>query len=118
MLRALGLTRKIRIGFWAWPLIRGLARLRFLRGTPFDPFGLAEVRRLERALPGEYEAAIERLLVDLDEERFEAAVTAAKLPDLVRGYESLKVERVAAFRAALAEAVAHPESQVARAEGN
>ena len=118
VLRALGLTRKIRIGFWAWPLIRGLARLRFLRGTPFDPFGLAEVRRLERALPGEYEAAIERLLVDLDEERFEAAVTAAKLPDLVRGYESLKVERVAAFRAALAEAVAHPESQVARAEGN
>ena len=46
-------------------------------------------------LSGEYEAALERLLVDLDAERLEAVVAVAELPDLVRGYESLKVERIA-----------------------
>ena len=36
-----------------------------LRGTALDPFGRTEVRRVERALPGEYMALVERALAEL-----------------------------------------------------
>ncbi|MFD5258297.1 DUF6537 domain-containing protein [Streptomyces bobili] len=49
--RELGIQRRIRIGSrWGRPLLRGLYRLRRLRGTPFDVFGHTEVRRTERRL--------------------------------------------------------------------
>ena len=102
ILRALGLKRKIRVGFWAWPLVRLLAKARFLRGTPFDLFGYAEVRRVERALPGEYRELIEELLEALDAEGLESAITLALLPDEIRGYEDLKLARVQAYRDKLA----------------
>ncbi|MCR9092741.1 MAG: indolepyruvate ferredoxin oxidoreductase family protein [bacterium] len=104
ILRALGLRTKIRVGFGAAPLVRLLAKGRFLRGTPFDVFGYAEVRRVERALPGEYRNAIEEVLEGLDAPSLEAAVALASLPDSVRGYEDLKLERAAAYREKLAEA--------------
>lgn len=105
ILRALGLRRKISIGLWARPLVRVLAAARFLRGSALDPFGWAEVRRLERALPGEYVEAIDRVLPRLTPERLDAAVALAELPDRVRGYEHLKLERAVAYRRALAEAL-------------
>jgi indolepyruvate ferredoxin oxidoreductase len=101
LLRTLGLTRKITIGSWARPAIRLLAKAKILRGTPFDPFGYARVRRLERALPGEYVAAIDRVLPQLRADNLEAIVALAELPDLVRGYEDLKVDRIAEYRAKL-----------------
>ena len=106
LLRALGLDRKITIGAWATPLVRMLARAKVLRGTPFDPFGLAAVRRVERALASEYEAALDRALASLDADHFEAVVELAELPDIVRGYESIKLDNVARYRAALEEALA------------
>jgi len=104
ILRALGLRKKIAIGFGAAPLIRLLAKARVLRGTLFDVFGYADVRRMERALAGEYRTAIEEVLEGLDAERFEGAVALAALPDSVRGYEDLKLDRAAAYREKLAEA--------------
>ncbi len=98
LLRALGLRRKITLGRWATPLIRLLARARGLRGTPFDPFGRARVRRLERALPGEFEGALDRALEALDETRFETVVGLARLPEQIRGYEDLKLARVELYR--------------------
>src|SRR6185436_278511 len=53
-LRAMGLSHKISIPSWAGPAVRLLAKGKRLRGTPLDPFGYAEVRRIERQLPGEY----------------------------------------------------------------
>jgi len=104
LLRALGLRRKIGIGLWAAPLVRLLAAARFLRGTPLDPFRWPRVRRLERALPGEYVVAIDALLEKLVPEGLEAAIRLASLPDRVRGYEDLKLERIAAYRDELARA--------------
>jgi len=104
LLRALGLRRKISIGIGAMPAIRLLARARFLRGTFLDPFGHAKLRRFERALPGEYVEAIDRLLGHLDRIGFEAAIRVIGLPDGIRGYEDLKLERIAEFRASLATA--------------
>ena len=84
------------------PLIRVLARARFLRGTPFDPFGRTQLRRLERALSAEYVAALDEILARLGAGDLEEAVALAELPDAIRGYEHLKLERIARFRAELA----------------
>ena len=105
-LRALGLERKIVIGAWAAPAFRALAAAKFLRGTAFDPFGHTRLRRIERALPVEYRAALDTVLADLKPERLDDAVAIAKLPDGVRGFEGIKLARVHEFRQQLAEQLA------------
>ncbi|MCA9512238.1 MAG: indolepyruvate ferredoxin oxidoreductase family protein [Myxococcota bacterium] len=106
LLRALGLRHKLAIPGWATPALRLLAKGRRLRGTPLDPFGWARVRREERALPAEYRAALATALRALDPARYDDAVALAELPDLVRGYEDLKLRRIAELRERLPEAVA------------
>jgi indolepyruvate ferredoxin oxidoreductase len=99
LLRALGIQRKLVLGRWVEGVFRLLVALRRLRGTPFDPFGAMAVRRVERALIGEYRAMVEATLGDLSPESHARAVRIARLPDLVRGYESIKLAGVARFRA-------------------
>ena len=79
-------------------MFRLLRALRGLRGTAWDVFGRAEVRRVERALVGEYRQLVEKALVGLSPESHERAVTLANLPDLIRGYEEIKLRNVARFR--------------------
>jgi len=111
VLRALGMTRKIRLRRTAGPVFRALRAARGLRGTALDPFGRAEVRRVERALVGEYQALVRDALAHLGPDTADAVVEIAALPDAVRGYEDIKLRNVAAFReraaAALAE-LTHP----------
>jgi indolepyruvate ferredoxin oxidoreductase len=101
-LRALGLRRKVALGPWSDPLLRAMAHGRRLRGTPFDPFGMTAVRREERRLPTEYRAALDTALPHLRADNLDVVVALAELPDLVRGYEALKVERIGMFRERLA----------------
>jgi indolepyruvate ferredoxin oxidoreductase len=72
--------------------------LRSLRGTPLNIFSYARGRRVERRLIGEYRQLIESLLADLDEVNYPIAVQIATLPDLIRGYEDIKLASVDAFR--------------------
>ncbi len=58
LMRALGLDRKLKLGAWFLPAFRALYRMRRLRGTRLDPFGKAEVRRVERKLVEEYEELV------------------------------------------------------------
>ena len=67
-----------------------------LRGTAFDVFGYARVRREERALIGEYRALVERALAALAPATHDAAVALADLPDMIRGYEDIKLDNVRA----------------------
>jgi indolepyruvate ferredoxin oxidoreductase len=97
-LRALGMKRKISLGAWFRPIFAFLVLLRFLRGTPFDIFGHAKVRRVERALIEEYRAVVDELLEGLTPLRKELAVEIANLPDLVRGYEDIKLRNVVLYR--------------------
>jgi len=98
ILRTLGLRRKLSLGTWVEGVFRLLVALRRLRGTAFDPFGYARVRRMERALVAEYRGMVERALQGLAPERHERAVRIACLPDLVRGYEDVKLRSVRRFR--------------------
>jgi indolepyruvate ferredoxin oxidoreductase len=102
LLRGLGLERKLRLGRWFVPVLRLLARARVLRGTPLDPFGRTEVRRVERALPGEY---LELVGAALERRTLEPALAVAGAADLVRGYEQIKLAAVERFRAQTREAL-------------
>jgi indolepyruvate ferredoxin oxidoreductase len=108
LLRSLGMDRKISLGPWFRPAFRGLRAMRRVRGTRLDPFGHTEVRRTERALIGEYRAAIEQALAAApgDEQAGQLATELAGLPDMVRGYEEIKLANVARYRARQAEILA------------
>jgi indolepyruvate ferredoxin oxidoreductase len=103
VLRAMGMRRKLRLGSWFVPFFKLLRRLRGLRGTAFDPFGRAEVRRVERQLPGEYLRLVDEVLAPLSPDSLDTALQIASLPDLVRGYEEIKLAGVARFRERAAE---------------
>ena len=106
VLRALGLRRKIRLGPWFRPVFALLSAMKVLRGTHFDPFGRTNIRRLERELITEYRAAIEDVLAHLTGENLADCVRIAGLPDLVRGYEHIKVASAARYRTELRAALA------------
>lgn len=101
MLRALGFDRKVGLGRWGEPALRALRAGKRLRGTRWDPFGRTELRRIERELPDQFRVAVDRLLAGLSAANHDEAVAIATLPDRVRGYEDLKLRRVAEYRAEL-----------------
>lgn len=102
-LRALGLGRKISVSMRWRPVFAMLAHGKHLRGTRLDPFSHNPMRRLERSLPNEYGAALDRVLGRLDTSSLNRAIEFAELPDLVRGFEDLKLRNVEVFRQRLAE---------------
>jgi len=105
-----GEAGKSEFGPWMMTVFRALAKLKRLRGTPFDPFGMTEERRTERRLIGEYEATVSELLERLDRDNHKLAVEIAMIPDRIRGFGHVKrrnlseakkreAELLAAFRA-------------------
>ncbi|MGW2661025.1 indolepyruvate ferredoxin oxidoreductase family protein [Nocardia tengchongensis] len=106
-LRALGMKNKLQLGPWFRPAYRALVALRRLRGTRLDLFGYAAVRRTERALIAEYRSTITELLDTLNPGTHALAVEIADLPDMIRGYESIKAANVDAYRARVAALLPH-----------
>jgi indolepyruvate ferredoxin oxidoreductase len=106
VLRAMGMRRKLRLGRSATPLLWALRAGRRLRGTPLDVFGMTALRRDERRLVDEYVAVVDTLVAALASGADRTAVIAvAALADRIRGYEHLKVRRIAEYRAALDDAL-------------
>ncbi len=106
MLKALGYDKKLTFGAWSEPAFARLRSGKRLRGTRFDPFGRTEMRQMEQSLPKEFRSAMTMVFRNLDESTYEMAIKAAMLPDIVRGYEDLKVRRAEEFRSKLEAAVA------------
>jgi indolepyruvate ferredoxin oxidoreductase len=103
VLRALGVKKKVTMGPWFRPAFATLVAMRRLRGTAFDPFGRTEVRRAERALIAEYREVIDALLTGLTPGNHDLAVQIAALPDMIRGYEHIKLANVRAYHVKLAD---------------
>jgi indolepyruvate ferredoxin oxidoreductase len=101
-----GRTKKVRVGSWAFKALGVLARFKFLRGTPLDPFGLAAHRKLERQLIRDYEGTMAELLDGLTEENHAVAVEIASIPDHVRGFDVVKEEQLESARTKQAELLA------------
>ncbi len=106
MLRSIGMDSKIKFGRTGGPSFKVLRAMRKVRGTKADPFGMAKVRRLERAMIPQYEQALAKLLAHLDPANLGEAAAIASLPDRVRGYEHIKLARATAYQAELAVRVA------------
>jgi indolepyruvate ferredoxin oxidoreductase len=82
--------RKLTFGPWMMHLFALLARLKFLRGTPFDLFGYSDERKTERRLIGDYRALVEHLLAGLSPATLDTAVRLAALPEKIRGFGHVK----------------------------
>lgn len=83
-----GRPMKRAFGNWFANVLPWLAKLKGLRGTPFDPFGYTAERRMERALIAQYEADMAKVLRD----GFigNLAVELARLPLDISGFGPVK----------------------------
>jgi indolepyruvate ferredoxin oxidoreductase len=106
-----GRPRKRSFGPWLLPVFKLLARLKFLRGTPADPFGWTAERRMERQLIRDYERDMDEALSRLSPDTREAIRELAELPLSIRGFGPVKAqaaEAAAARRDALMAAIRAP----------
>ncbi len=85
-----GRPQKREFGPWMERAYRALARMKRLRGTPLDPFGRTEERRMERALIAQYEKDMGMVLSALMPEKMDFAVELAELPLQIRGFGPVK----------------------------
>jgi indolepyruvate ferredoxin oxidoreductase len=87
-------------------VFRLLRAARRLRGSPFDAFGLGRVRSTERALPREYRELVRGALERLTPETRGTVVALCETPELIRGYERIKLDGVGRYRTRSAELLA------------
>jgi indolepyruvate ferredoxin oxidoreductase len=90
---------KRAFGPWMLTAFRVLARLKALRGTPFDPFGYLAERRTERQMIADYEAALGAILANLTRDNHAHGVEIASLPLGIRGFGHVKARSFAAAKA-------------------
>ncbi len=81
---------KREFGPWMLTVFGWLAKWRFLRGTPLDPFGRTGERRQERADIREYRETLETVLARLDDDNYATACELAALPARLRGFGHVK----------------------------
>jgi len=106
-------------GPWMLRVFGVMAKLKFLRGTAWDPFGRSDERRQERTLITEYEAVIEELLAGLTPANHAVAVEIAEIPEHIRGYGHVKDRHIAdakANEAALLTRFRDPDQQADAAD--
>jgi indolepyruvate ferredoxin oxidoreductase len=87
---ATGHLQKRVYGPWMLSAFRLLAKLRWLRGTPFDIFGRTAERRSERRLIAEYEMVLDEIAAGLAPRNSAVAVELAALPLEIRGFGHVK----------------------------
>jgi len=101
-----GAPVKRRYGPWMRPLLALLAKLKVLRGTPFDVFGYTGERRREQQLRADYERLVDGLLASLRADTLVVAVDLASLPETIRGYGHVKLASIEPARKREAELLA------------
>jgi indolepyruvate ferredoxin oxidoreductase len=87
---ATGEARKRAYGPWILPVLQVVAKLKRLRGTPFDLFGMTEERRTERRLVRDYERTVAELADTVTPEKLALAAEIAALPETIRGFGHVK----------------------------
>jgi len=89
-----GRLLKKEFGGWVIHAFRLMARLKFLRGTAFDPFGRTAERRTERKLIEDYLGMIDQRTAALKAEQIPLLTKLARLPEMIRGYGHIKEENI------------------------
>ena len=83
---------KREFGPWLERPLRLLAKLKVLRGTPFDVFGYTAERKMEQALITQYETDMKTVLKVLNDQNRDAIVALAELPLQIRGFGPVKLK--------------------------
>jgi indolepyruvate ferredoxin oxidoreductase len=99
MNKTTGEPRKLTFGPWMFSVFKLMARFKFLRGTPFDPFGYTHERRTECKLVRDYEAMLEEVLAGLNAGNHAVAVGLASIPEKIRGFGHVKLRHLQAAKA-------------------
>ena len=81
---------KRSFGEWLERPLGVLSRMKFLRGTPFDPFGRTNERKMERSLIRQYETDMKEVLPQLTDATRDAIIALAELPLQIRGFGPVK----------------------------
>ncbi len=97
-----GKPRKIEFGPWMMSAFKLLSKMRWLRGSVFDPFGYTHERGGERRLVVQYETVINDLLAALSVENHGLAVEIARFPEAIRGYGHVKDRHLSQAQESLA----------------
>ena len=85
-----GELKKRAYGPWMRGAYSTLAKLRSLRGTPFNVFGYSAERRMERSLLAEYERTVDEIVANLSADNLDAGIALAGYPDTIRGFGYVK----------------------------
>jgi indolepyruvate ferredoxin oxidoreductase len=94
-----GEPKKMSFGPWMLKAFSVLAKFKFLRGTPFDPFGYSSERKTERLLIAQYDEILDEIIEKVTPETYPVAVELAALPEKIRGYGPVKQRHIAAAKA-------------------
>jgi len=96
-LKALGMKNKMSVSEHLLnPAFRVLVSMRGLRGRRIDPFGRDHVRREERRLIGWYRDLVTESIAQMTLANRDAVLSLARIPDMIRGYEDIKINNIAA----------------------
>lgn len=110
---ARGRPRKHQFGHWMLPVYRLLARLKPLRGTPFDPFGYSRDRRMERGLIDWFEKLVNDNLHRVTASGCEQWKKLFGMPMEIRGYGPVKEDAVARVKSQMEAGLQTMESRSA-----
>ena len=94
-----GEAKKMSFGPWLLKAFAVLAKFKFLRGTPLDPFGYTAERRTERQLVSEYMDGLDEIIEHLTPSNHGVAVALAVLPEKIRGFGHVKARHLVAAKA-------------------
>jgi indolepyruvate ferredoxin oxidoreductase len=107
ILNALGLRRKVSVGRWFHPVFHLLRQLRVLRASPLDPFGHTALRRRERMLIEDYRHVVRNALTRVPGDP--AVLELAGLPEVIRGFDEIKLASIEVYQSRQAEILADLE---------
>ncbi len=94
-----GEPKKMSFGPWMLKVFGVLAKFKFLRGTPLDPFGYSQDRKIERQLVADYETLLGQIIDGLTASNHHIAVALASIPEKVRGFGPIKARHLVAAKA-------------------
>jgi indolepyruvate ferredoxin oxidoreductase len=87
---ATGRPKKIKFGSWILPVMKCIAALRVVRGTPLDVFGYTAERRAERDLATTFRADVGQLLINPSDRSLGQVEAIARAANEVRGFGAVK----------------------------
>jgi indolepyruvate ferredoxin oxidoreductase len=98
-----GRLQKRQYGPYMMKAFSLLAKMKFLRFTPFDIFNMTAHRKMERQLAVDYARRMEEILSGLNQENIDVAVQIASLPEEIRGYDVVKESHLQKVNARLSD---------------